>query len=133
MKDRAELARERFERENWSLLNPVLESPEKTVQVIERIVEKISDEKDESVAKLLSEALVEIRRLSNSVLEMARKDQPAQPAPVVNVSPYVSAPAVNVSPQVQVTAPQQWRVDVTEHYTFGPMQGKIKTVLFTAM
>lgn len=106
----------------------------KSGEVIEIDTEEILDARDFAALigreddPLVVELVTEIRRLGTVLA-----NQPAQPAPVVNVSPYVSAPAVNVSPQVQVTAPQQWRVDVTDHYTFGPMQGKIKTVLFTAM
>ncbi len=84
----------------------------------------VGREDDPVVQALISE----IRRLGTVLA-----NQPAPLAPTVNVSPFVSAPAVNVSPRVELTAPQQWRVDVTEHYTFGPMQGKIKTVMFTAM
>lgn len=120
--DRAEAARIRFLRSNRDIIVPqVLEALKATpVEAVKADSPKV----DPLVAGILKE----LRRLSAAI-----EDQPAQPTPVVNVSPYVSAPAVNVSPRVQVTAPQQWRVDVTDHYTFGPMQGKIKTVLFTAM
>jgi hypothetical protein len=106
----------------------------KSGEVIEVETEEIMDasdfvaligrEDDPLVVALVSE----IRRM-NSILA----NQPQPPAPVVNVSPYVHAPAVSVSPNVTVDAPRKWRADVTEHFMTGQLQGKIKTVEFTAL
>ncbi len=106
----------------------------KSGEVIEVETEEIMEASDFAALigreddPVVTALVAEIRRLG-SVLA----NQPQPPAPVVHVSPAISSPSVHVSPNVMVTAPTKWRVEVTEHFLTGQLQGKIKAVEFVAI
>lgn len=124
--DRIEAARLRLSRNGKFATKDV-------VEILEAIPAPVvaSEKEPEEENLLTKEIIAELKRLT------AALERPsAQLPPTVNVSPTpvsITTPPVSVQPNVMLNTPRKWLVNVTEHFTAGPMYGKVKQVEFIAL